>query len=385
LEETSELTSVLNDLLDPWFRSTENPRGAQEGTLSTLLRGYQNTEYGRKFAANEIKTVSDFQNHFPITNYNDLAPYFDQVRAGNYSALFPEPASKWVMTRGTTGRPKIIPTTETHLSQIFSNGARAITNFALKKKDFGLLGQGVLNLNFPSEVQSITTSEGSEEKFGYSSGTYAKLFPTLGETGLVPRQEDIDSLGGGITKEDWEKRFDKVYEIARGAKIGSVMGVTPVLLSFARYLKKKYSVFPKDIWKMKALFCTSVAKIQTKYAPTLRYFFGNLPIIEMYTATEGVFAQQLYENFPYVCPNYDTYFFEVRENTASDRTKLLCEMEKGEWGRIMISSCLFPRYDIGDLIECVGRGYFRVIGRATKFNSLEHVLYDFISTGRISI
>lgn len=112
--------------------------------------------------ASEVKTVSDFQTRFPITNYNTLSPYFDQVRIGNYSALFPEPIAKWVMTRGTTGSPKIIPTTETHLSQIFSNGARAITNFALKKKDFQSLGEGVLNLNFPSEVQSINTGEGNK-------------------------------------------------------------------------------------------------------------------------------------------------------------------------------------------------------------------------------
>jgi hypothetical protein len=380
--ETSELTSFLNDFLEPWFSSLDKPRESQEETLRTLLIGYQNTEYGRKFGASEARSVSEFQSRFPIASYKDLVPYLDQVKTGNHSALLPEPVAKWVMTRGTTGSPKIIPTTETHLSQIFSNGARAILNFALKKKDLELLGEGVLNLNFPSEVDSIKTAEGNEEKFGFSSGTYAKLFPSLGEAGLVPRQEEIDALGGGVRRNDWERRFERVYELARGMRIGSVMGVTPVLLSFARYLKRKHRVFPKDLWKMKALFCTSVSKIQTKYAPTLRYFFGHLPIVEMYTATEGVFAQQLYDNIPYVRPNYDTYFFEVRKSRGT--TKLLCEMDNGEWGTIIISSCLFPRYDIGDLVECVGRGYFRIIGRATKLNSIEHALYDLLSTGRVS-
>lgn len=104
MEETSELNTILNDLLDPWFRSLEKPRESQEETLRTLLKGYENTEYGRKFGASEVKTVSDFQNRFPIANYNALTPYFDQVKIGNYFALFPEPVAKWVMTRGTTGR-----------------------------------------------------------------------------------------------------------------------------------------------------------------------------------------------------------------------------------------------------------------------------------------
>jgi hypothetical protein len=53
------------------------------------------------------------------------------VSSGRESALLPEKVVRWVMTRGTTGRPKLIPVTEAHLSLILSVGARAIVNFAL--------------------------------------------------------------------------------------------------------------------------------------------------------------------------------------------------------------------------------------------------------------
>ena len=91
----------------------------------------------------------------------------------------------------------------------------------------------------------------------------------------------------------------------------------------------------------------------------------------MYTATEGVFAQQL-DDFPYVSPNYDTYFFEV---VTGKGAKMLYEMKRGEWGRLIVSSTLFPRYDIGDMIECLGGQYFRVFGRARHVTILEHILY----------
>jgi len=52
------------------------------------------------------------------------------------------------MTRGSTGLPKVIPVTETHLSQILSVGARVVVNYALKR-DPRVLETGVLNLNFP--------------------------------------------------------------------------------------------------------------------------------------------------------------------------------------------------------------------------------------------
>lgn len=369
-----ELEGFLKDFLDPWYRSLANPKETQESTLSSLLQTYARTDYGARFVS-EKSSMEDFRKSFPVATYDDLMPYIRKVEGGDFRALFAEPVVGWVMTRGTTGSPKLIPVTETHLSQVFSNGARALTNFALKK-DSQILASKVLNLNFPSEVGMKNTSVGNKS-YGYSSGTYAKMFPSFGETGLVPVQEDIDAIGSGITKEDWERRFDLVYEKAKTQNVGSVMGVTPVILAFAYYVKKKHKVFPKDVWNLKALFCTSVAKIHSKYSPMLRYVYGDAPIVEMYSATEGVFGQQ-FDELPYLCMNNDTYFFEAR---TSGGMKLLCEMKPREWGSIVISSSLLPRYEIGDLVEALGKGYFRIFGRANTRAALEHRMYN-LFTGR---
>jgi hypothetical protein len=285
-----------------------------------------------------------------------------------------EPVETWVMTRGTTGVSKILPATKKHLDLILTTGARALINFALKRNDFEVLSGEVLNLHFPSDVSSIRTSSG-EERYGYSSGTYARLNPGLGAARLVPRQEEIDELGGGSSKLDWEKRFELVYQKAKDHDVKSLMGVTPVIEAFARFVKKKHRVLPKQFWKLKAIFLTSVAKIQTKHSPIMKHFFGTVPIVEMYSATEGVFAQQLDDN-PYVCPNYDTFVFEVMTRNS---VKPLYEMKPKEWGRIIISTPMFPRYDIGDLVEAEGQGYFRVIGRSRTRTVLEHRLYNILS------
>jgi hypothetical protein len=103
----------------------------------------------------------------------------------------------------------------------------------------------------------------------------------------------------------------------------------------------------------------------------LQRHFGEAPIVEMYTATEGVFAQQL-DDYPYVTPNYDSYFFEVATGKG---VKMLHDLKRGEWGRLIVSSCMLPRYDMGDLIESAGRNYCRVIGRRNLLTLLEHRLY----------
>jgi hypothetical protein len=149
------------------------------------------------------------------------------------------------------------------------------------------------------------------------------------------------------------------------------MGVTPIIMAFARYVKRKHGKKPKDLWKFRVLFCTSVRKIQFKHAPKLRKFFGEIPVVEIYSATEGVFGQQL-DDLPYISPNYDKYLFEVETRQG---TKMLHELRRGEWGKLIVSSCMFPRYDIGDLVEAAGKNYFRVFGRNKFLTRGEHRLY----------
>jgi hypothetical protein len=273
------------------------------------------------------------------------------------------------MTRGSTGSAKVFPTTKTHIEQIFTCGARALVNYAIRKEDFELFFGKILNLNFPSKVHTMIV-DGREVTYGYSSGTYARLNPMYNELSLLPKQDDIDALGSGITPRDWENRFELAYQKALNEDVVGAMGVTPIVLAFARYVKRRHGKKPRDIWKARALFCTSVRKIQFKYAPKLREFFGNVPVVEMYSATEGVFGQQL-DDLPYISPNYDTYVFEVKSKNGA---KMLHELKRGEWGRLIVSSCMIPRYDIGDLIEAAGKNYFRIVGRNQLLTRLEHQL-----------
>ncbi len=370
LPEDEGISSILRPIIGPWYESLENPQKAQEQTLQNLLQKYSFTDYGISHGASNIAEIDDYQRRFPIIDYSGLMPYLAKIRDEDYKVFLPEPAVTWVMTRGSTGKSKVLPATKTHLEQIFTCGARGLIHFALRKKNFEVFIGNILNLNFPSNVH-VMSNDGKEVNYGYSSGTYARLNPMFDRVSLLPRQEDIDTLGPGIGRSDWEKRFELAYQQALGKDVTATMGVTPVILAFAKYLKNKHGKKPVDLWKFQALFCTSVRKIQFKYGPILKKYFGPAPIVEMYTATEGVFAQQ-YDDLPYVTPNYDAYFFEVLTGKG---VKMLHTLKRGEWGRLIISSCMFPRYDIGDMVEAAGKNYFRIFGRRNTLTLLEHRLY----------
>lgn len=361
-------------LLEDWYESLKDPAQAQRRALSRLLGLYARTDYGSDHNVAQTNTLEGFQRSFPVTSFRELQPLIAKVRDGNYRALLPEEPSGWVMTRGSTGPAKVIPITRMHEEEILSCGARGFLNYALNMKDLEVLSGGVLNLSFPSEVHEMDF-DGRPVKYGYSSGTYSKLHPGLGAARLIPKQEEIDGLGGGISRADWERRFELTYEQAKNQELRSGIGVAPVFLSFARYLRRRYGTTPGRLWRMKTLFLTSVPKIQFKYGPALKALYGVPVIVEIYSATEGVFAQQL-DSLPYVSPNYDTYLFEVRIGRG---VKMLHEMRRGEWGSLIVSSCLFPRYEIGDLVECMGTGYYRVFGRRKLWPRLEHMGYRLLT------
>jgi hypothetical protein len=366
-----DVNTILKSFVAPWYESLENPAKAQETVLLDLLKKYGSTDYGVRCNAQKASSIAEYQKNFPIINYQTLLPYIRQIQEGNYKSFLNEAPETWVMTRGSTGKQsKVLPATSTHLKQIYLCGARAIIHFAMRKENFEVLTGNILNLNFPSSIHTMNQN-GKEVTYGYSSGTYARLNPMLSQVSLLPRQEDIDALGSGIGRADWEKRFELAYRQGLDKNVTATMGVTPVILGFAKYLQHKHGKKPKDLWKFQALFCTSVPKIQFRYGPILQKYFGKAPIVEMYTATEGVFAQQ-YDDLPYVVPNYDAYFFEV---DTGKEVKQLHELKRGEWGKLIISSCMFPRYDIGDMVEAAGKNYFRIFGRRKTTTLLEHRLY----------
>lgn len=363
------LARVMRTLSD-WDSSLRDPPSSQRRLLGQLLEGYAKTEYGEIHSAASIDSIEEYRESFPAVRYVEVEPWLKRVRDEDFRVFLCEEPLTWVMTRGTTGRSKVIPVTPRHLQDIIRCGSRAVLNFSIRQGGLELLAGGVLNLQFPSNTETMKTGE-REIVYGFSSGTYARLNPMMAGLSLVPRQEEIDALKTGLTEADWEHRYEYIYQAAKDREIVSIIGVAPVQTGFARYLKRKHGVYPRELWQLKVVYSTSVAKIQTRYASRLKEMYGDAPVVEMYTATEGAFGQQR-DELPYIVPNYDAYLFEVR---TGDGFKMLHELRRGEWGRLIVSTSILPRYELGDLVEGMGKNYFRVFGRDRPEVVLEHMLY----------
>ncbi len=359
----------LQGLLDPWFQSISNPRQAQERTLSKLIEAYRKTGYGQELGVDKVSSTGEFQRAFPVVTYADLKPQIEKVMHGDFSVLFTEPPIEWGLTRGTTGESKLVPMTATDLRQKTACGARGLLNYVERNQRYDILAGWDMNIGFPSAVGSMRAGE-NVIAYGYTSGIYTKYNARNARLKLVPEQDEIDALGGGVGKADWARRFELIYEKSRDKGVTMLIGVTPVMIEFGNYLKRNHRVYPKDIWGIDLIAATSVPGIHTKYKLALKALYGDVAIVEMYGGTEGMYAQQL-DDRPFVTPNYDTYFFEVKTRRG---IKLLCDLEPGEYGSLIFSSVLFPRYKMGDIIRCMAPNYFRVIGRDMRFTVLKYFM-----------
>ncbi|MBC7292752.1 MAG: hypothetical protein H5T84_01370, partial [Thermoleophilia bacterium] len=207
-----------------------------------------------------------------------------------------------------------------------------------------------------------------EVEYGYSSGIYIKHVSASTPIRSVPAQEEIDALGGGKTRRDWEARFELAYQKCKDENVTLVGGVAPTAISFARYLRRVHGVYPKDLWRTQIMTLGSVPGINTHYQPALHALYGPAAIREIYGTTEGMFGQQRDECRAWV-PNYDLYFFEVQTRSG---VKMLHEMRPGELGSLIVSTPILARDKIGDLILALRPPYFRCIGRERWWTPLRY-------------
>ena len=366
--------AMLNAMLQPWRDSVDDPAKAQADVLQRLLVDYAKTDHGRQHHAANITTPAEYRHQFPAATYDDYRPLIQRVMAGDVNLLLWEDPIGWAITRGTTkGESKFIPLTPTDMRQRVSAG-RAMMIYIVESGRFDLFAGVNLNLNFPSVVGTVKVGE-REVTYGYSSGIYTKYVSAMTPLRSAPTQDEIDALGGGKTRSDWDARFELAYTKCKDQTVSLVGGVAPTAVLFGRYLHRVHHAYPKELWKPLLMTLGSVPGINTRYAPALSALYGPVTIREIYGATEGMFGQQRDAQRGWV-PNYDLFLFEVE---TPGGTKMLHEMKPGEMGSLVVSTPILPRYRIGDRILALRPPYFRCIGRDQWWTPLQYAWDEFMT------
>lgn len=382
--------------------ASERPRAAQEARLALLVDRARDTAFGREHGFDSVKSLADYQRRVPIRSWEEIAPYVERMLAGEERVLIPDAPFYFARSSGTTGTPKSIPVTPAYLAE-FRLPRRVWTRQVVQAFP-GLVRGKILGVHSPRieghttrgvPYGSITVAmSGSPDAPGLPVSRFSldpsprrvfllqdfelKYYLTL----LLAAQEDV-RLCAAINPSTLvllAKKLDQHAErLARELEAGrteALEGLGEPLQSEVRarlrrapaaarrILESKARhgrVLPTDLWpQIQGLIAWKGGSAPFYLSQLEQWFPGKRVMDYGYLATEGGFSIPLSPEGAsgVVAAHGHLLEFvpeEARARGESGPALLADELEVGARYRVIISgSHGLYRYDINDVVECVG-------------------------------
>ena len=164
----------------------------QEALLLGLTKTAEKTLFGRAHNFEEIKSVSDFQQRVPISDYEDLRPYIEKVKKGQSKILWPGLPEYFAKTSGTTSGAKYIPISKEGMPYQIAAAQSAIFHYIAKKGNADFVNGKMIFLQGSPELEEI-----NGVNTGRLSGIVAHHIPNYLQKNRLPSWETN-------CIEDWE-------------------------------------------------------------------------------------------------------------------------------------------------------------------------------------
>ena len=396
-------------------RLAEKPVETQQRVLLAKLRKNQNSRFGREHHFDSVRSVRDFQNAVPVTDYEYLRPYIDQCIAGNPSALFGDRTRihMYALTSGTHAQPKHIPVTTEFLNE-YQKGWR-VWGVATHRDHPEAFAQRVMQVT--SSWRESHTPLGVP--CGSISGLNAQMQPRVFRSRFLPGLV-IHELG------DSEAKYYVTARLTLDRRISMICTANPSsVLSVVRCIEqnaddlirdirdgglKEDLEIPETVRKRIAGLCRPNAPTAkrlekmisrtgwlrpTDYWPDLRVlanwkggtvglylndyprYFGSLPIRDIgLLATEGRLTIPMSSEGAGGVLDLGSQFFEFIPIDQLDKpepeTLLPHQVQTGsEYGVLITTSSGLYRYNIGDIVRV--NGFWRKTPVVTFLNKGQHV------------
>ncbi len=336
---------------------------------------WSNCGLGQKFLnGKKPKTVAEFREAVPLTNYEDYAEILLEQRED----MLPAPPAIWIKTTWEGGiRPlKVAPYTQAMLDTYRSNTAACLILFGSYGKYKFRLGKKVMSgfapLPYPTGLMGLVL----EQKTGF------ELMPSREEAKTMSfSQQSKEGIKLSLKKGvDYFFSMGSVayvisnflIDMLNGSSSGGGGGHTSlcpamifrILRAKLRARMQNRGVLPKDLFKLTALVCAGTDN--ACYKDELEQMWGIRPM-ELFAGTEPTligcetWSREDIYFFPDACfyeflPISQSIALHNDEN-APHATCLISEVRPGEKYELIISVLkggAFARYRTGDVYLCVG-------------------------------
>ncbi|MGI8952344.1 MAG: GH3 auxin-responsive promoter family protein [Chitinophagaceae bacterium] len=350
--------------IEQWMN---DPIAAQREVLQDLITHGQYTEFGRKYKFNKIFNIRNFKQTIPIHEYDDIKPYIIRLMNGEQNLLWNTPVSWFAKSSGTTNdKSKFIPVTEESLEDCHYQGAKdVVTLYYNHNPESDLLTGKGLVIGGSHQVSQLN----EEIFYGDLSAVLLQNTPFWSQWIRTPELSIA-------LMDEWENKIEALAKSTINENVTSISGVpTWTLVLIKRILEITGKSTLKQVWPNFELYIHGGVSF-TPYKDQFKNLLGdNIHYLEMYNASEGLFAAQdnVDEDGMLLFLQHGIFyeFMPVEEyQKTNPKTIGLNKVEIGKnYALIISTNSGLWRYLLGDTIQFTSLHPFRikVSGRLKHF------------------
>lgn len=363
--------------------------------LFKLIEENKNTDYGKKYNFENIKTIEDYFKNVPFSEYEDYEEYVKRIALGEKNVLSARNTVHFATSSGSSGTPKLIPMC-LEAEQLFAAYTHGMC-FAVMDRELGenwVKGRGVsfTEVRFKPTESGISSGAVSgkvryqhretenltyttpicvsypQEKMNFR---YLHIRFALAEENLSFITCTFMTAAADIMQflqENWK-------EIVNDIKNGTISDeflvpedirkeLEPIIKPMperAEFLENEFEkgfkgIIPR-IWKnMSFLFGIGGGSFKV-YTEKIRYYLGNVKIhFSVYSSSEGIFAAPVESESEDMVLIPFSAFYEFRDiENDSEEIVTMDKVETGKDYEIIITNISgLYRYRIKDVVRVTG-------------------------------
>lgn len=360
--------------------STSHPHVSQNIVLHSLILGGRNTEWGKLYQFDKIKSYSDFCKLVPLQDYDSLKPFIFKMMRGDRNILWSEKINWFAKSSGTTSdQSKFIPVSKTNLLECHLKGGRDALALYYQNHPESKIMQ---NYSMIMGGSLLPFSENPSSIVGDVSAIMLHHLPTIGRPFFVP---DIATA----LLADWDIKIEKFVKVAlENPKIAMIAGVpTWTVVLFRKILEASGKRNMLEVWPDFEVYFHGGVSF-SPYKEQFQKFFPSPKVSyrQVYNASEGYFAvqdQSERDDMLLLLSNGIFYEFLPYSNEDNNNSSPI-PLEKVQTGvqytMVISTNSGLWRYIIGDTVVFTSTIPYRIkiTGRTKQFINAfgEEVIID---------
>lgn len=343
------------------------PIDVQNEVLSQLITKAKDTEYGKAYDFQSIKTYKDFNEKVPIVKYESLEPYISRARKNEENILWPGKIKWFAKSSGTTNaKSKFIPVSQEAIEDChFKAGKDMLCLYINNNHNAQLFVGKSLRLGGSSSIY-----EDNDTYFGDLSAIIIENLPLWADLGSAPKQSTA-LLG------EWESKLDKIIDETLDENITSLIGVPSwMMVLINKVLERTGKSNILEVWPNLEVYFHGGVNFDP-YREQYKKLIPNssFQYYENYNASEGFFAIQDKNESEgmLLMLDYGVYYEFIPMSDFDEENSVAIPLKEVELNKnyaivISTNSGLF-RYLIGDTVKFTSLSPYRinVTGRTKHF------------------